>query len=250
MADLHRIITLSWLGLALAVFVLLLFISAPYGRHGRAGWGPTVGNRSGWLIMEVPAVATMALCLLLATRAISGLALVFLAIWEFHYLYRAFVFPFLTTSKKRMPALVALMGAVTNIGIGWLNGWWLFQIGPDRGMDWLTDPRFIIGLLVFLAGFTIHVQSDRILRNLRKPGQTGYSIPRGGLYRWVSCPNYFGEIVQWCGWAVLTWSLPGLVFALWTVANLMPRAGTNHEWYQTTFEEYPGNRKALIPLIW
>jgi steroid 5-alpha reductase family enzyme len=77
---------------------------------------------------------------------------------------------------------------------------------------------------LFLAGFIINRGADHVLRNLRKPGVAGYKIPYGGLYRWISCPNYFGEIITWIGWAVVTWSLPGLAFAAWTAANLVPRA--------------------------
>ena len=50
-------------------------------------------------------------------------------------------------------------------------------------------------------------------------------VPHGPLFRLVSCPNYFGEIVDWSGFALATWSPGGLLFALWTAANLVPRAG-------------------------
>ena len=89
-----------------------------------------------------------------------------------------------------------------------------------------------------------------ILRDLRKPGETGYKVSNAWLYRWVSCPNYLGEIMQWVGWAVATWSLAGLAFAVWTAANLIPRARANHAWYQNTFIDYPAERKALLPRVW
>ena len=74
--------------------------------------------------------------------------------------------------------------------------------------SWLADPRFIIGALLFVIGFWTHYRSDEILRSLRETDR-GYQIPRGGLYRFISCPNYFGEIVEWTGFAIATWSLPG-----------------------------------------
>ena len=70
----------------------------------------------------------------------------------------------------------------------------------------------------------INQRAARVLIGLRKPGDSHSSIPRGGMYRFVSCPNYFGEILEWAGWAVMTWSLAGLAFAVFTVANLLPRA--------------------------
>ncbi|MGB2854987.1 MAG: 3-oxo-5-alpha-steroid 4-dehydrogenase, partial [Dehalococcoidia bacterium] len=91
--------------------------------------------------------------------------------------------------------------------------------------------------------------SDGILRRLRTPGETGYKIPRGGLFERVSCANYFGEIIEWCGWAIATWSLPGLAFAVWTAANLVPRARAHHKWYPSQFPDYPQQRRALIPFV-
>ena len=30
------------------VFILLFFVSAPYGQHIRKGWGPNINNKLGW----------------------------------------------------------------------------------------------------------------------------------------------------------------------------------------------------------
>jgi protein-S-isoprenylcysteine O-methyltransferase Ste14 len=103
--------------------------------------------------------------------------------------------------------------------------------------------------LVFAAGYFINRRSDTILRNLRKPGETGYKIPQGGMFRWISAPNYFGELTIWTGWAIATWSLAGLSFAVFTAANLVPRALTNHKWYLDKFPDYPAKRRAIIPYI-
>jgi protein-S-isoprenylcysteine O-methyltransferase Ste14 len=103
---------------------------------------------------------------------------------------------------------------------------------------------------LFFAGLAVNWQADRILRELRRPGETGYKIPVGGLYGLVSCPNYLGEILEWTGWALATWSLPGLMFAVWTAANLVPRARANHKWYRETFSDYPPKRKAVLPLLY
>jgi steroid 5-alpha reductase family enzyme len=131
-----------------------------------------------------------------------------------------------------------------------LNGRWVTHFAPTYGASWLADPRFLVGAALFLAGFVINIQSDTILMNLRKPGETGYKVPQGGLYRWLSCPNYFGELVEWTGWAIATWSLPGLAFAIWTAANLVPRARTNHQWYREKFPDYPRERRAVLPLLY
>ena len=40
----------------IGVFILLFFVSAPYGQHIRKGWGPNLNNKLGWFIMEIPTV--------------------------------------------------------------------------------------------------------------------------------------------------------------------------------------------------
>ena len=91
------------------------------------------------------------------------------------------------------------------------------------------------------------MHSDNILLSLRKQGRTGYAIPDCGAFRYVSCPNYLGEILEWTGWAIATWSLGGLAFCVFTIANLVPRAFSNHRWYRDQFPDYPPGRRALIP---
>ena len=86
-----------------------------------------------------------------------------------------------------------------------------------------------------------------ILSRLRTENETGYKIPQGGLYRWISCPNYFGEIVIWTGWAIATWSLAGLSFAVWTVANLTPHAKSHKKWYQEQFADFPNRPQGTYP---
>ena len=88
-----------------------------------------------------------------------------------------------------------------------------------------------------------------MLIQLRKPGETGYKLPRGGLYERVTCPNYLGELLEWVGFAIASWSLPGLAFAVYTAANLVPRALANRRWYRERFPDYPSERKALIPFL-
>ena len=91
--------------------------------------------------------------------------------------------------------------------------------------------------------------AHRHRRRLRAPGETGYNIPRGGAFEWISCPNYLGELVEWTGWALASWSPAGLAFAVYTAANLVPRALSHHDRYRDRFPEYPPRRSALIPFL-
>lgn len=142
------------------------------------------------------------------------------------------------------------MGLTFNVLNGWLDGYWLFVLSGGYLTRWLWDPRFVAGAALFVAGFVLNRWADAILRRLRAPGETGYSIPYGPPYRFVSCPNYLGEITMWLGWALATWSAPGVLFAVWSIANLAPRARDYHRWYRAHFPEYPPERTALVPGLW
>ncbi len=237
-----------WTMLALApvVFVLLLVVSAPYGRYSRAGWGPRMNSRPGWLLMESPACLIVG-WVMLCRMELSLLSIVFLLIWEFHYVYRSFVYPFVLRSGRKMPVSVVLMGMSFNAVNAYLISFHFVFNPASYPQDWLWSPAFLAGTGLYGLGYWITRSSDRVLRELRAPGETGYRIPRGGLFRFVSCPNYLGEMIQWAGFALLTWSPAGLVFLLWTVANLLPRAISHHRWYRETFQEYPDQRKAVFP---
>ena len=171
-----------------------------------------------------------------------------------HYFQRSFVFPLLIKGKGRMPLAIIVMGVVFNIVNAYMIGGWLFYVSPvgTYPVSWLWSSQFIAGTLVFFAGMAVNIQSDSIVRSLRKPGDTRHYIPHGGMYRYVTSANYFGEFVEWAGYAMLTWSLGGLAFAVWTFANLAPRAKAIHRRYESEFgEEYKTlNRSYIIPGIY
>lgn len=247
----HRAIAFAIIALGAITFVSLLFIAAPYGRYAREGWGPKIPARLGWIVMEAPASLVFAALYLLGPHAREAAPLAMFALWQLHYVHRAFVFPFRMRTRpgRTMPITIPLLAIAFNLPNAYLNARWISALGAYP-TDWLRDARFVLGAAVFLAGFAINYHADAVLFALRAPGRpAGYQIPRGGLYRYISCPNYFGEIVEWCGWALLTWSLAGLSFALYTVANLAPRALTHHKWYHRQFPDYPPERKALIPFV-
>jgi len=239
-----------WAVVAVAVVPYLLLRPAPYGRHSRKGFGPLVGARLAWLLMESPSPLLMTVYFFLGRRPHSPVAVVFLGLWLFHYLYRAFLFPLLLPATSRpMPLLVLASGALFNVVNTYLNGRWLFSLAEPRALAWLVSPQFIAGTGLFFFGFSVHVLADRELRRLRRASGGERAMPRGRLFRFLSCPNYFGEIVEWTGFALATWSPGGLLFALWTVANLVPRAVHHHRWYRERFADYPPARRAVAPFV-
>ncbi|KAI8334061.1 hypothetical protein BD560DRAFT_340867, partial [Blakeslea trispora] len=47
-----------------------------------------------------------------------------------------------------------------------------------------------LGIILFFVGESLNLYHHWILRSLRKPGQTVYKIPEGGLFNYVWCPHY------------------------------------------------------------
>eukprot|EP00271_Cylindrocystis_brebissonii_P003316 TRINITY_DN14145_c0_g1_i1.p1 TRINITY_DN14145_c0_g1~~TRINITY_DN14145_c0_g1_i1.p1 ORF type:complete len:266 (+),score=16.19 TRINITY_DN14145_c0_g1_i1:35-799(+) len=244
-------------GALLGMFILtaatLLGVShvvAPYGRHFSNNWGPTLPSRLGWIVMESPPVWFGPLVFFSGQNSANFTSIVLIAIFELHYVQRAAIYPLrMKADGKRMPFLVAFLAFLFNVYNSYLQAFWIGHLA-SYPPDWLASPRFVIGSFIFLCGFCVNVWADSVLISLRKCSSDGsYKIPRGFLYEWVSCPNYLSEMVEWFGWALLTWSSSGFVFFLYTIANLAPRALQHHSWYRNKFDDYPEGRKALIPYL-
>jgi 3-oxo-5-alpha-steroid 4-dehydrogenase 1 len=229
--------------LAAVVFPILFFITAPYGRHERPGWGPTVPAKISWLLMESVSFFLFGAFWLQNPQWGTPVVMTLGLAWLLHYGQRTFIFSMLMRDEaKRQPAATMIMAMVFNTFNAVGNGAAL----QDRPIDF----TLVAGLLLFGTGMAINLHADHVLRTLRKPGETGYKIPRGGLYVFVSSPNYFGEILEWIGFAIAAQTLAGWAFAAFTVANLAPRALSNHRWYRGKFPDYPASRRALIPFLW
>jgi hypothetical protein len=244
--NLYRIVLWIWIALALAAFVALLYRPAPYGRHAAPRTGRTLPSRWGWLIMESPAVLLIGALYWTGRHRGDLVATAFLLIWLSHYLYRTFLYPFLLGARGARPMPLSIVAGAFGFQMvnAYLIGRWLFEMAPRYPSAWLADPRFLAGTVLFVAGSVVNRRADGELRRL---AADGYAIPRGTLFRRISCPNYLGEIVLWIGWALATWSLPSAAFALWTTANLAPRARSHHRFYRQRFPDYPKDRSALVP---
>jgi len=238
----------AWTALAVAVFILLLFIPAPYGRHAKNGWGPMIPARHAWIAMEIISPAVMVITFVTAGQR-TFQATLLMSLWLGHYIYRTLVFPFLLRPGSHpVPLSIVIMSVIFNTVNAGINGIFLFHYAKqDVSGPW--NPVFLAGFAIFFTGFAIHVLSDRSLRHLRQSNDSGYGIPVGGLFVYVSCPNYLGEIIEWIGWAVACLNPAALSFALWTIANLVPRALAHHRWYKRHFPDYPRTRRAVVPFI-
>ena len=243
------------LGLVVAgglTLISLMFTVAPYGRYDRKNkWGPEIDERIVWMVMEVVSPIMFAVFFLRAPAGgaeASTVQLILAAMFLGHYTYRSFIYPLRIRGVGKKPIATGAMAVVFNSFNGSVNGWGV-GAAAHLGAGWLASPLFVAGVALFFFGMWLNLNSDHILRNLRGPGETGYKIPQGGGFRFVTSPNYLGEIIEWAGFALAACTLGAASFAFFTTANIGPRAFQHHRWYKETYPEYPAGRKALVPFI-
>lgn len=238
--------------IAFIVFIALYFVKAGYGIFRTASWGISIPNRLAWVLMEAPVFLVMCWMWMHSERCLDPVIVTFFLFFQIHYFQRAFVFPLLISGKSKMPLAIMSMGIVFNLLNGYMQGKWIFYLAPEEMYQpsWFASPWFLVGTLLFFGGMITNWHSDYVIRHLRKPGDTRHYLPEKGLYRYVTSANYFGEIVEWAGWALLTCSLSGLVFLWWTLANLVPRADAIWRRYREEFGEAVGDRKRVFPFLY
>jgi hypothetical protein len=239
-----------WIIVACIVFLVLLKIPAPYGRHTSKKWGITISNRMGWLLMELPAWLPFLYFVFTGTGEKNAVVWTIVFLFCLHYINRSLIYPFrIKTKNKRMPLAIVFMAVFFNTVNGFVNGYYLGTLQSQYTNDWFGQPAFIAGSILFFTGMIINMAADNRLIHLRKKSTNGYQIPTGFLFRRISCPNFLGEIIEWGGFALLGWSWPAFSFFIWTLCNLIPRALDHHRWYRNKFPDYPTERKAVFPFL-
>ena len=244
---------LAMSALAVIVFVALYYVRAGYGMFHTPKWGLSVNNKLCWVLMEAPVFLVMLYLWWNSSVRFDAAPFLFFLLFELHYFQRSFIFPFLMKGKSRMPLAIMLMGVVFNVLNGLMQGEWLFYLAPEGLYTdaWLGTPSFWLGVILFFIGMGINLHSDSVIRHLRKPGDTRHYLPQKGMYRYVTSGNYFGELVEWIGFAVLTCSPAAWVFVLWTFANLAPRANSIRNRYREEFgKDKKKKKKRMIPFIY
>lgn len=237
-------ITYLWILIALIVLPINLIYKAPYGKHSTKKWGKSIDNKTGWILMELPALLTCPLIYFTIAEEIN-LNVVFIVLWIIHYFNRTVIYPLrIKTKGKKIPIAIVASAFFFNMVNGILNGYFLTLLQFES----ISELYLILGFIIFIIGFYINISSDNLLIKLRT-NQKGYVIPNGKLFNYVSCPNFFGEIIEWLGFAIMTLNPGSLSFLIWTICNLIPRSKAHHKWYKENFENYPKKRKAVIPYL-
>ncbi len=254
----------AMVGMAVVVFISLFFVDAGYGMLMSPKWGKGINNKLGWFLMEFPVFLAMIILWLVSPHRGDLVPMLFLLIFEIHYFQRAIIFPWIMKgNKSRMSLAVMLSGILFNILNAMMQGYWIFfeSYNVDYhafGLSysdtaWLSSPHFIIGVIIFLLGFYVNLRSDYIIRHLRKSEEdTKHYLPEGFMFEYVTSANYLGEMMEWLGFAILTWSFAGLVFFIWTFANLVPRANALYKRYKQEFgpEMERKKLKRVFPFVY
>jgi len=203
-----------WILLACIVFLVLLKIPAPYGRHSSKKWGITIPNNLGWVCMELAALLPFLYFAISGSGEKNAVVWTIVILFSIHYINRSLVYPFrIKTKNKRMPLAIVCMAIFFNSVNSFINGYFLGTLQHQYSPDWFKQPVFIAGILLFFSGMIINITADNKLIQLRKTSTNGYQVPYGKLFNKISCPNFFGEIVEWGGFALLCWSLPAFRFS-------------------------------------
>ncbi|MBT6170061.1 MAG: DUF1295 domain-containing protein [Flavobacteriaceae bacterium] len=246
MMDINTL-TLIWIIIGILLFPVLIKNKVPYGRHTSQKWGITISNKIGWILMELPALLVCPIYYIFYNSNLYTINTLFILLWVLHYFNRTIIYPLrIKTKGKRMPLIIAALALFFNVINGLINGYYLSNTNYVE----INYYVLLFGFIIFFTGLIINIRSDNKLISLRlKNEENKYVIPNGELFNYISCPNFFGELVEWLGFAIITVNLGSLSFFIWTFINLVPRAISHHKWYKDNFKDYPKNRKAIIPKL-
>lgn len=280
-------VSLLFLLLSIPTYVITRYvIVAPFGRHVQDGnkyrwwFGPQLDAKLSWFLFESPNLIWTWYCYfyLRDSNIMSGSAAemvsfdnnqlqvstnaILLALFTLHYINRAIIYPLrMNSNSHRVPLLVTASACIVTTLNGYIQTFYLVRVHKFASLtlppsSW-NNLQCLLGILVFVVGMSINMQSDGVLRNLRRQRNSDgvnaktYYIPQHPLFTYISCPNFFGEILEWFGFAIASqFSLPATAFFIYTSSNLIPRGIAHHEWYKQKFEDYPLERKwAVIPFL-
>jgi very-long-chain enoyl-CoA reductase len=124
------------------------------------------------------------------------------------------------------------------------------EMPKDLVLSSQFQPMFGLGLALWVAGTAINAWHHIILANLRQPGETGYKVPRGGLFRWIACPHYLGELVAWWGFSLVFHHIAAFVVTATMTFYLAGRAFNTVKWYRSKGIEVPDTWKRLVPFVY
>ncbi|XP_062578458.1 3-oxo-5-alpha-steroid 4-dehydrogenase 1-like isoform X2 [Saccostrea cucullata] len=214
--EVFNFLSYNLLFFGIVVVIVLQFLNTPYGRYARGGWGVDVNAKLAWFVQEIPAFLVPVLLI----YCVEGPKIthipnkILLGLFLLHYFQRSIIYPLLIRGGKPTPLIPFLLAFAFCACNGYLQAGYIIKYA-DFGSEWMWNWRFYLG----------------------------------GMFEYVSGANFLGEILEWFGFALANGSLSAFSFFFFTLCNIGPRACHHHQWYKQKFEDYPQERKALIPFI-
>lgn len=108
----------------------------------------------------------------------------------------------------------------------------------------------LLGLVLYIFGEVSNAHTHLTLSRLRSRGGTERGIPRGYGFEWVTCPNYFFEIIAWFGVNLVAKSTMAVAFTAIAWAQMHIWARKKEEAYRSEFPEtYKKKRNVMFPFF-
>jgi protein-S-isoprenylcysteine O-methyltransferase Ste14 len=234
-------------------FFILFFIPAQYGKlHNTNRKFLTLPNNVAWILEEIPnifiTIYFIFTYLFYTSNKINLIKCLMILPFLIHYVHRGIIYPFKVKATKNFPLEIITLACLFTIINATMQNRSIFLF-MDYSISDILNGRALFGLFLFILGMYMNIYHDYLMIKIKKKNNS-YVIPHGTWFKFVSCPNYLAEIIEWIGYALLTNTLSALIFAFATFANLFPRAVEYHKWYHNKFkDQYPKERKAIIPFL-
>ena len=124
--------------------------------------------------MELPVLIVLYLLIIPEILLFSFPYLIMIGLFSLHYINRIFVFPFrLHTKGKKMPLVIMFSAIFFNMMNGFSFGYYFSHFASYTN-EWLSDPRFLIGVILFFTGLIINWKADSIFDQFAKTN--GYRL--------------------------------------------------------------------------
>jgi very-long-chain enoyl-CoA reductase len=248
-----------WLCLIFAVTAPALFVieakgwgSFGYSKFANRERKFTLPSRLGMFIIYFPAVLLVWLPLLSHGVTLSAWHLLVAGMVSAHFgkrcLETLFVHKYSGVMHTDSVVMICAMYSTQSWVLGELAA---TDVGPGLmpipGLDVWTS----LGFALWLIGVGINFQHHLLLAKLRVPGELEYKLPRGGLFGYVACPHYLGELIGWIGFSLVFRHIGALMLTFVMVMYLGGRSHNTVKWYRERLgDQVPANWKRLVPFLY
>jgi len=215
--------------------------------YSRFGTGVGVDSRTGLALAYTTPIIIYVAFWIEGGAPQSPYHLVVLGAFLFHFIRRILEILFVNSYSRPTPLRALVPIALLYGGVAASSAF--FQVHTSGQST--SSPTFVLGTVVFGLGELLNGYHHWLLARLRPPGVHTYFMPRGGLFGWVASPHYFGEILSFVGYAMMSDLLPVWGNALVVSTYLSSRANSTLKWYQGKMpRQIPTGWRRIVPFAY